>query len=400
MKTFTKIALVLLLLATCIHVYLSFQHYPLKLGFSTGPSICNLNSTFDCDAVSVSSYSSFLGIPLSVWGGVTNFIIFLALLLSWLEWSEHPERLKRFAFAAATGSAIASVVMGGISFLLMKNYCLFCIGLYLISFIVVGLIYMTLKESFFKNFLSDIGAYFSENRGILGLLVSIPVMSFLLHRAALSHFGAGQLDQIVNQGVRGWISEPRQSLSVPPLLVKGPEKDEAKLVISEFADFRCGHCKSASHSLHAFAESHPDVRFEFYVFPLDGACNPGIQRSSGLSCHLSKAVYCAEKQGQGWNLHNIIFQYQEQLNNISQVESLKESLLNLTSHLSLNREAYNSCVESPEAHEAIEYQSQQGMTLNIQGTPSIFANGKVLQLGQMIPVLEEVYQKSRASKSE
>lgn len=399
MKTFTKIALFLLLVSTCIHIYLTFQHYPLKLGFATGPSICSFNSTFDCDAVSVSAYSSFLGIPLSVWGGVTNFIIFLALLVSWLEWSERPERLKRFSFALAAASALGSVVMGTISFSLMKNYCLFCMILYVLSFVIAWLIYMTLKEPFFKNFLSDIGSYFTENRGILGLIIAIPVVSFLLHRAALVHFGAGELDRLVNQGVRGWISEPTQSFSVAPLLVKGPKKEDARLVISEFADFRCGHCKAASHSLHAFIDSHPDVRFEFYVFPLDGACNPGIQRSNSMSCYLAKAVYCAEKQGQGWNMHDIIFQYQDQLNMASQVDSLKDDLAKLTEHLPFDRENYNSCVESSEAQETLEYQSQQGLNLNIQGTPTIFANDKVLQLGQMIPVLEAVYRQSRPSQT-
>lgn len=395
MKTFTKLALFLLLISVCMHTYLTFQHYPLKLGVATGPSLCSINSTFDCDAVTTGAYSSFLNVPISVWGAVTNLVLFFALLISWLQWSENPERLKRFSFALALGSVGASIVMGSLSFFFMKNYCPFCIGLYALSALVAYFIFATLKEPFLSNFFSDIQAYFSENRGILGLIISIPILSFIVHKSALSHFGAGELDRMINHGVNSWLSEPKQSLSVDPLLVKGPDKSKASLVISEFADFRCGHCKTASHSLHAFTKSHPDVRFEFYVFPLDGACNSNINHSTGLSCHLAKSVYCAEKQGQGWNFHDIIFQYQDQLASIAQVDVMKDDLLQLTKHLTLDRSTYDTCIESPETHEAIEYQGQQGVTLGIQGTPTIFANGKLLPMGQMIPVLEGVYKKAR-----
>lgn len=394
MRSFIKLALFFTLVSIALHTYLTFQHYPLKLGLSTGPSLCSLNSTFDCDAVAVSVYSSVLGIPVSIWGAVVNLMIFGTLLLSWLEWTERPERYKRLGFALALGSGAASLIMGFISFSLMSHYCLFCIALYFLSFLIIVLIYPTLKEGFLGPFLKDLPSYFQENRTLLGVLIAVPVLSFLFHRMALTHFGAGELDRIINQGVRGWISEPRQTLSVPPLLTKGPEAHEAKLIISEFADFRCGHCKTAAHSLQTFSKSYPNARFEFYVFPLDGSCNPGVQNSSGLSCFLAKAVYCAEKQNQGWAVHDLIFQYQNELNRMSDVPSLQKNVLEITEHLNYNRDSFNSCIEASETHEAILYQSQQGKSLNIQGTPTILANGKVLQLGQMIPVLEAVYKRS------
>jgi len=394
MKTFTKVALFLLLISVFIQAYLTMQHYPLKLGFSTGPSICTLNQTFDCDAVSASNYSTFLKIPISIWGGVLYLMTFGTLLLSWLQWTERPERLKRFAYACSLLSSGAALVMGAISLSLMSAYCLFCFALYGLSFAVTLLIYPTLSEPFFKNFLQDIPAYFTENKGILGTLIAIPVVSFMIHRMALSHYGASELERLVNRGVQGWVAEPQQTLSVPPLLTKGPDADKAKLVISEFADFLCGHCKTASRSLHAFVSAHPDVRFEFFVFPLDGACNPGIDRSSGRSCLLAKSTYCAEKQKQGWAFHDIIFQYQEQLLMSESVGAMKGDILKLTEHLAYSKEDLEACINSPETQEAIEYQAQQGISLKVRGTPAIFANGKALELGQMIPVLEAVYEQS------
>src|SRR5437868_4045723 len=74
-------AMVCALVASGIHIYLANHHYNLVLGSSEGGSICNINQTFNCDAVNLSSYSEFLKIPIAVWGAATNTT--LLLLLFW-----------------------------------------------------------------------------------------------------------------------------------------------------------------------------------------------------------------------------------------------------------------------------------------------------------------------------
>src|ERR1700722_484314 len=96
MKTLTQITLLGAALSVVIHLYLSYHYYPIKFGFSSGPSICSVNATFDCDAVAASQYSAVFGIPLAVWGAATNLVIFLLVLLQWWGWSEYPERLRRW----------------------------------------------------------------------------------------------------------------------------------------------------------------------------------------------------------------------------------------------------------------------------------------------------------------
>ena len=82
MKRRIQIALMGTLLSVLAHLYLTLHYYPLKFGFAAGQSICNLNAKFDCDAVSTSVYSAFLGIPLSVWGAAFNAVLFMLILLS------------------------------------------------------------------------------------------------------------------------------------------------------------------------------------------------------------------------------------------------------------------------------------------------------------------------------
>lgn len=396
MKTLTKIALCCFALSIALHLYLALHHYPLSLGFSTGPSLCSINQTFDCDAVSASAFSSFFGIPLAVWGMVTNFFIFGLLLISWIQWSEHPERLKRGAFFLSLVSVLGSIAMATISATMMSNYCLFCITLYVLSAIGFFCIYKTLAEPFTKNFLSDIPYYFNESKGVLGAFVLIPIVSFITHKAFLNSYGAGELGTVIQRSISTWKSNPTEAIESAPLLVSGPSREEARLVVTEFADFMCGHCKHAAPSIHAFANAHPDVRFEFFVFPLDGECNPQIQGASGIPCFLSKAVYCASKQEKGWDLHKLIFQNQDTFHSLGEKNLIRDRLKELSSKSSLNWDELLTCVDQPESQEAIQLQSKQGQILNIEGTPTFFANFKKLQGPPLIPLFEAVRNESPA----
>ncbi len=102
-------------LSIAAHLYLTIHYYPIKFGLAVGDSMCNLNAKFDCDAVSASSYSDLFGIPMALWGAVFYAVLLLLILLSWLEWSDHPERMRRWTAIMAGLGALASIVMGGIS---------------------------------------------------------------------------------------------------------------------------------------------------------------------------------------------------------------------------------------------------------------------------------------------
>ena len=166
MKTLTKITLLGSVLAVCFQLYLAFHYYPIKFGFSSGPSLCSVNSTFDCDAVAASEYSAFIGVPFALWGAALNLLIFLLALAQWWGWSDHPERLRRAVVVMCGISALASIVMAFVSVTKLHNYCLFCIALYFISFIMFECYRRTLQEPFFANLGRDMHNLWSESKGI------------------------------------------------------------------------------------------------------------------------------------------------------------------------------------------------------------------------------------------
>lgn len=380
------------------HLYLTLHYYPLKFGFASGQSLCNLNAKFDCDAVSASSYSALFGIPLAAWGAVFYSVLFMLILMSWLEWSDYPERLKRWSVLLAGAGVGASVVMASISLTLMHNYCIFCMALYALSLVIFLSVLGFLREPFWSNLKEDLPVMWSESRGILLSILAIPLMAFFTHKIFSQNLGDAQITLLVNEGVHEWEISPKMEFVAKPSLVTGPPHDQATLTLTEFADFRCGHCKRASYTLHAFVKAHPDVRFEFYSFPLDGACNEKITQASGLSCRLAAAVYCAEKDGKGWQMHDLIFDKQETILGFQTPQEIDNLLGKEITTTGLNWESVQRCIEQPETADAIKAQAKQGGLVNVQGTPTIFANGRMLSRGNILPVLQAVHEKAKSAR--
>ncbi len=377
MKTRVLFILFLTSLAVLLHTYLAVHTYPLKLGFGSEESLCKISEHFDCQAVSASSFGSVFNIPLSVWGLVTNGLIFVLVLLGWWRLTGSPKKPFRNAFFLSSVAAIASLVMGIISLLFLSVYCLFCLILYVISFATFELLReiqepWLWREINFKN--------------LVLIFLCIPLFSYAIHSMILSQYGAGGIGRMVENSFLDWQNAETFKFKSEPLLTLGPK--ESKMVITEFADFRCSHCKAAAPSLEAFAKSHSDVRFEFYIFPLDGDCNKELTQGNGVSCALAKSVVCAPPEKQ-WSLHHALFQNYESLIRSVNKESTVKEISPLTEKLGFQID--DGCLSSTQTQEVIAKMVETATLVHVEGTPTIFVNGKKLSRGQMIPLLERVY---------
>ncbi|MCB9026809.1 MAG: DsbA family protein [Bdellovibrionaceae bacterium] len=385
-----KLAIFSTLVAIGLHAYLAWTYYPLKFAQSSGESFCNLNATFNCDAVAASSFSSLLGAPMALWGLTTNIVFLFILLIYGLRFTDEAERTLRNSFYLAVFIAATSIVMGSISLFLINSLCIFCIAAYICSFVTLMALWQLVKIQS-SDFINDIKSLFSKNKSFLILLVSIPVFTYILHASMMREYGAEKLQQIINSSLVEWSSNPKQEIDLAPSLFIGPDRDSARLTISEFADFLCGHCKHASPTLEAFAKSHPDVRFEFYSFALDGECNEVVNAKVGAPCVLAKAVYCAGKTDKGWEVHNTIFKNQDLFYTARTTSAATEALKTLTESKVDNWNDLLECINSEETLEQIKKQGKKGEQVGVKGTPSIYANGKLLPRGQLLPVLQGLY---------
>lgn len=386
---FLNLALLSTLIAVGVHTYLTQHYYALKFGAIEGSAFCNVNEVLNCDAVTASKFSSFLNIPVALWGVVTNLVLLYILFVTRLNLTQDRAKTSRYAVLLSGATVLASVIMGSIS-MTMNNLCIFCIAAYILSFIGF---FGTLKgaDGVNKtNLNEDIRDIFSTQRWIAGFLATIPVVTFLANAMYLESQGFSQIEKIAQEKIAYWQTAPQQSFDLSTGLSTQKGTTEPIMTIVEFADFRCPHCKHAAPSMHAFARSHRDVKFIFKPFPLDGTCNEAIQGGGdGISCGLASAVMCAEKMNsKGWAAHDYFFDHQEE---IIQAQNLDKNLQDLSKTLGLPLEDLKTCVKDTATQELIRNMAKEGATAQIQGTPSVFVNGKLLSGGQLIPVLEAAY---------
>lgn len=391
-------ALVSSLVAVGVHAYLFIHHLNLKLGLTDGPSSCNVSETFNCDSVSMSSFSTFLGLPLALWGLWTNLMLAFILVLVMIGLLEDRQRTTRYAGYFSIFIALVSVVMAGISSVSLGTYCLYCMAAYVLSFLTVFFIAKTEPLFRLENFKADIGPLFSSQRWVLGCLIAIPVGAFVSDQVILKSYRVDGIKARTSAAVESWKLEKDREFNLQNGLQYQKDSSQAPVMtIVEFADFLCPHCRSAYPTVHAFVESRPDVKLVFKSFPLDGVCNKDItHKGDGRRCTLATAVYCGEKTlKKGWDVHHYLFDNQMELASESALEARLEGFLKSKGWAP---EDFMTCLKSDEAMSAIEAQAKEGFVAQIQGTPAFFVNGKQVQGGALLlSTLESVYKSLKGS---
>ncbi|OFZ32025.1 MAG: hypothetical protein A2622_12395 [Bdellovibrionales bacterium RIFCSPHIGHO2_01_FULL_40_29] len=277
--------------------------------------------------------------------------------------------------------AVTSLVMGVISVFIINVGCPFCMGTYVFSFLNLFLGWNLFKSQEKLNAQN----YFSEYRSHLIFLVAIPILAWTFSAMIQQKFGLDEVKRLIPEKLMQWQSSPEQSFSLTDGLVR--QGTESKIVLVEFADFKCSHCKTASKTIELFLQGNPQVTFIYKPWPLDGTCNKTIpSKGDGSRCTLAAWALCAEKtQKRGWDVHHWIFSKQNELNEVS---DLKPFLVELEQDLGIDTAAISQCADTSETYDIIARTSDEGARAQVQGTPTIYMNGKKLAYGQFLDVLK------------
>lgn len=372
------------ILGLATHVYLTMQHYQLKLGLSTGPAICNINSTFNCDSIAASKFSAIFGIPVALLGLTAQLISLIFVIAIFFEIAENITKLKKVLLYFSAFIAAVSIGMGGISIFMLGTYCLFCMAAYLFSFIQL---YAAVR---IQDADTTIGADLEFPKWSVVMILASPIAAWMLNSITLSQTGYGKMGQIISDSLNEWRQNPQNQFSLEAGLTSGADAQNSKMVIVEFADFLCPHCKFASPTLNAFIQSHKDASLVYKSFPLDGNCNPGIpHKGNGVRCKLAASVFCADKIAKkGWQAHHYIFEHQE---DFASVNDFEKPGTDIAEALQISPDELKQCISSDSTSDAISAMVKEGANAKIQGTPTIFVNGKELPRGSFLPVLNAVY---------
>jgi protein-disulfide isomerase len=151
----------------------------------------------------------------------------------------------------------------------------------------------------------------------------------------------------------------------------GPSRggENPPIQIVEFSDLQCPHCKAAQPVLEKLLADFPQVRFVFQQFPLPASLHPWAM----------KAAQYADCAGQAdktafWKYVDAIFDAQGGIALATADDKLKE----LATANGLNAEKIAACAASPETDARVKKSMELGESLNVNQTPTVFINGRML----------------------
>lgn len=149
---FTTIAL-LIVAGFADSIYLAWSHYRNYTDISY-QSFCAISKAINCDTVSQSPYSIFLGLPWAVWGLIGYGFLFLFLPLLW-DSRVYKKRIWTIFLLITLFFSLISIVLAVVSTVYIHSYCMMCILSFGVNFLLLYFTWLVRKRyevsAFFMN---------------------------------------------------------------------------------------------------------------------------------------------------------------------------------------------------------------------------------------------------------
>jgi protein-disulfide isomerase len=143
---------------------------------------------------------------------------------------------------------------------------------------------------------------------------------------------------------------------------EGP--DNAPVTIVDVADFECPHCREVVPRLDALLSTYPGrirVVYKSFVLSFHVRAEPA-----------ARAAFAAGEQGKFWEMEHVLFEQQERLEDAD--------LERYAKMLKLDLPKWKASLHSPAVDGRLEKDRQLGRTLEIQATPTLYINGRELDI--------------------
>src|SRR4051812_19675522 len=141
--------------------------------------------------------------------------------------------------------------------------------------------------------------------------------------------------------------------------VQGPA--DAPVTLVEYGDFECPHCAHAHEFIKNIQKQlGKQLRFAYRHFPL-----------TQMHPFAESAAECSEfagEHGKFWQMHDLLFENQEQLG--------ADLYMDLAEELGLSQTGLRSALGNHEFLEKIRQDFSGGVRSGVNGTPSFFINGE------------------------
>ena len=155
---------------------------------------------------------------------------------------------------------------------------------------------------------------------------------------------------------------PELNYSIP---IKGAPfwgYESARVTIVEYSDYECPFCKKMQPAIQQLKKEYPGkVKWVFKSFPLPF-------HKKAFKAHI--ASLCAQKQDRFFEYHFKLFNKSPELG--------EQELLSTASESNLNMKQFNECIKdkNDELGERVKADIEEGASLGVNGTPTIFINNR------------------------
>jgi protein-disulfide isomerase len=383
LKALKVIFYLLLIPAIFVSVYLLFQHYSIASGKSPETDLCYAIFGKGCAAAALTSYSVFLKIPVGGWG-----LIYLALIGTYFLLNDFldGDECVQIAFWISFGGIAVSLFYLSFMIIYPMFFCPFCtvfhflnFGLFIALKRVSGKSFKELAKGLFKAlgivFLAKpVSAKFPQWKWLLIVFPVIIALSF--YQWSLIQGLNTTINKLANYNplleVEDFELQKVWDVKVSPedpLL--GPENAPVNLVV--FSDFQCTMCGMfASNLIPLIQYNKGRLNIRFKYFPLSSDCNPLVTENlHPFACEAARAAQAAHLQGRFWEYHDSIY--------VSGVIKSEDELFQLARILNLDMEKFASDYHSDNCQEKINSDILEGNRLKLEGTPTVFLNGRIVK---------------------
>ena len=173
--------------------------------------------------------------------------------------------------------------------------------------------------------------------------------------------------------VKVMLEPPRTEISLDGAAYE-IQDGEKGIVMIEFSDYQCPYSKRAQETVHRILDTYKGkIHYAFFDFPLAFHAN---------AMKAAEAARCAGEQGKYAEYGKKLFENQANLG----VEDLKK----YAEELGLDKQAFDSCLDSGKFAEKVHESIQKGNLAGVSGTPAFFINGIMITGAQPFESFQEV----------
>ena len=138
-------------------------------------------------------------------------------------------------------------------------------------------------------------------------------------------------------------------------------RPDAPISLLEYGDYECSYCGQAYGEVKRIqAQLGEDLQFAFRNFPL-AQVHP-------YALHAALAAEAAALQGRFWEMHDILYEHQEALED--------EDLAGYAEALDLDVQRFTHDMQSDAIAERVSEDLMSGVRSGVNGTPTFFINGE------------------------